>query len=237
MLDKRNLFLYTILEKKGYVRMRQRLTIERLHSELRQQIVNRSIPPGAKLSESFLCKRWNVSRTPLREVLRQLESEGLVTSHRNKGFMINPITLEDVTQLYPIRMSLEGLAGNLATPILSGDPKKLNVLKKSCIEMERLFKKGDIEAYIAKNNEFHSFIWGSCGNKWLIKILENLSSHVNRFMVKSLHVPHRIDKSVREHREIYEKLKLGNGKAVEKAIQNNHRKAFEDLKREFINSL
>jgi DNA-binding GntR family transcriptional regulator len=217
--------------------MRQHLTIERLHSELRQQIVSREIPPGAKLSESLLCRRWNVSRTPLREVLRQLESEGLVTSHRHKGFMINPITLEDLTQLYPIRISLEGLAGRLATPVISGDPKKLKALEKMCVEMERHFKKGEIEAYISVNNEFHSFIWRSCENGWLIKILENLSSQVNRFMVKSLHVPNRIDRSVREHREIYEKLKSGNGKAVEKAIQTNHRKAFEDLRRELVNSI
>ncbi len=216
--------------------MRQRLTIERLHAELREQIVNRSMPPGTKLSESALCKKWKISRTPLREVLRQLESEGLVASHRHRGFMINPITLDDVTQLYPIRISLEGLAGRLATPLLSQDPAKLKVLENLCLAMERLFKKGELEDYISKNNEFHSFIWRSCGNKWLIKILENLSSQVNRFMVKSLHVPNRINRSVREHREIYEKLKTGNGKAVEKAIQNNHRKAFEDLRREFVNS-
>jgi len=217
--------------------MRQRPTIERLRSELRQQIVSRSIPPGVKLSEAFLCKKWNVSRTPLREVLRQLESEGLVTSHRHKGFMINAITLEDLTQLYPIRISLEGLAGKLATPILSGDAEKLKVVDKLCAEMERLFKRGDVEAYISKNNEFHSFIWHSCGNKWLIKILENLDSQVNRFIVKALHVPNRIGKSVREHREICEKLKTGNAKAVERAIQNNHRKSFEDLRREFVNSI
>ena len=217
--------------------MRQRLTIERLHSELRQQIVNRSIPPGAKLSESFLCKKWNISRTPLREVLRQLESEGLVASHRHKGFMINPITLEDLTQLYPIRISLEGLAARLATPIISGDPKKLKTLEKCVSRWRGSLRKGNVEAYISENNEFHSFIWRSCENRWLIKILENLSSQVNRFMVKSLHVPNRIDKSVREHREIYEKLKSGNGKAVERAVQANHRKAFEDLRRELVNSI
>jgi DNA-binding GntR family transcriptional regulator len=216
--------------------MRQRLTIDRLHSELRQQIVSRTIPPGTKLSENSLCRRWNISRTPLREVLRQLESEGLVTSQRNKGFTINPITLDDLTQLYPIRISLEGLAGRLATPSLSKDPKKLKILEKLCAEMEKLFRKGDIESYILKNNEFHSFIWHTCGNKWLIRILENLDSHVNRFIVKALHVPNRIGRSVREHREIYERLKTGNGKAVEKAIQNNHRKSFEDLKREFVDS-
>jgi DNA-binding GntR family transcriptional regulator len=217
--------------------MSSRFTIERIYSELRQEIVNRSIPPGAKLSENTLSKKWKVSRTPLREVLRRLESEGLVTSHRYKGFTVNLITLEDVEQLYPIRIYLEGLAGKLATPTISGDPEKLKVLEKLCKEMEALFKKRDIEAYIAKNNEFHSYIWYSCGNKWLIKILENLTSQVNRFIVKALHVPHRIDKSVREHWEIYKRLRTGNAKGAEKAIQMNHTKALEDLKRELTDKI
>jgi GntR family transcriptional repressor for pyruvate dehydrogenase complex len=139
--------------------------------------------------------------------------------------------------LYTVRISLEGLAGRLATPVISGDPQKLKALEKLCREMEALFRKGDIEAYIAKNNEFHSLIWHSCGNKWLIKILENLSSQVNRFIVKALHVPHRIDKSVREHWEIYKRLRTGNAKGAEKAIQMNHRKALEDLKRELTDKI
>jgi DNA-binding GntR family transcriptional regulator len=167
-------------------------------------------------------------------VLRRLESEGLVTSQRYKGVMVNLITLEDVEQLYPIRIYLEGLAGKLATPIISGAPEKLRALEKLCREMEVLSKKKDIEGYIAKNNEFHYYIWHSCGNRWLIKILENLTSQVNRFIVKALHVPHRIDKSVREHWEIYKRLQKGDAKGVEKAIQNNHKGAFEDLKRELI---
>jgi DNA-binding GntR family transcriptional regulator len=170
-------------------------------------------------------------------VLRRLESEGLVTSYPYKGVIVNTITIEDIDQLYTIRITLEGLAGRLATPIISGDASKLKVLERLCREMEVLSKKKEIEDYIAKNNEFHYYIWHSCGNRWLIKILETLTSHVNRFIVKALHVPHRIDKSVREHWDIYEKLRTGNGKGVEKAIQNNHRKAFEDLKRELTNRI
>jgi DNA-binding GntR family transcriptional regulator len=217
--------------------MKTHPTVNSIYKELRQKIVDRSISPGTKLSENLLSKEWNVSRTPIREVLRRLESEGLVTSYPYRGAVVNTITIEDIDQLYTIRISLEGLAGRLAAPVISGDLQKLKALEKLCREMEALFRKGDIEAYIAKNNEFHSLIWHSCGNKWLIKILGNLSSQVNRFIVKALHVPHRIDKSVREHWEIYEKLKIGNGKAVEKAIQNNHKRAFEDLKREFINPI
>ena len=217
--------------------MHSRPTINHLYSELRQQIVSRSIPPGTKFSESLLSKKWKVSRTPIREVLRRLESEDLVIYQPYKGFVVNPITIADIDQLYTIRISLEGLAGRLATPIISQDSKKFKVLEKLCKEMERLFKKGDIEAYIAKNNEFHSYILHSCENKWLVKMLENLNSQVNRFIVKALHVPHRMEKSLQEHQEIYKRLRTGNAKGAEKAIQTNHRKALEDLKRELTDKI
>ena len=204
-----------------------------LRLEIHKQIVNRTFPPGAKLSESTLCRRWGVSRTPLREVLRQLEAEGLVTSQRNKGFTVNPITLEDLIELYPIKIYLEGLAGKLSTPHISIDPEKLRALERLCTEMENLCKKGDVDAFIRKNNEFHSSIVLSCGNKWLIKMLESLNSQVYRFVVKALRLPQRMDTAAREHRGIYEKLKSGNAKAVEKALQANHQSAFERLKREF----
>jgi DNA-binding GntR family transcriptional regulator len=210
--------------------------IDRIHSELHQEIIRRQIPPGARLSENQLSKRWGVSRTPFREVLRRLESEDLVTFHRFKGFVVNQITLEDVDQLYIIRITLEGLAGRLATKDIAENPNKLKFLGKLCGDMKRLCRQGEVEAYVRKNNEFHSLIWQSCGNRWLIKILEKLTTQVNRFIVTALYVPHRMDKSIQEHLEIYRNLKRGNEKGVEKAIQNNHRRAFEDLRKEFVKS-
>lgn len=209
-------------------------TIHSIYQELRQKIIDRSIPPGTKLSETLLSKKWNVSRTPLREVLRRLESEGLVTSYPYRGAVVNTITIEDIDQLYTIRISLEGLAGRLATPVISGDPQKLKAFEKLCREMETLFRKGDIEAYVIKNNEFHSLIWHACGNKWLIKILENLDSQVNRFIVNALHVLHRVEKSVIEHWKIFEALKMENARGVDKAIGRNFKNASEDLKKELI---
>jgi DNA-binding GntR family transcriptional regulator len=214
--------------------MSKKLTIDDICRELRQQIVDRVIPPGTKLTENILCKKWNVSRTPVREALRRLESEGLLTSQRYKGLVVNSITIEDIDQLYTIRICLEGLAGRLATPIISQDPNGLRFLERLCKEMEVLSKKNNTEGYIKKNNEFHSYIWHSCGNKWLIKILENISSQVKRFIVKALYVPRRMEKSVQEHWEIYEKLKALDARSVEEAIGNNHRRALEDLKRELV---
>jgi len=234
-VDKYALILYTICQR--IKNMNTLPTINSIYKELRQKIIDRSIPPGTKLSENLLSKEWNVSRTPVREVLRRLESEGLITSYPYKGAVVNTITIEDIDQLYTIRISLEGLAGRLATPAISGDSKKLKTLERLCREMKTFLKKGDIEAYVTKNNEFHSYIWHTCGNKWLIRILENLDSHVNRFIINALHVPHRIEKSMQEHWMIFEELKKGNAKGVEKSIGRNFKNASEDLKKELVRQI
>jgi len=194
------------------------LKVDHIYSELRKQIIDRSIPPGTKMTEARLSLQWSVSRTPIREVLRRLESEGLVSSTRFKGFVVDKVNFRDIEELYAIKISLEGLAGRLSTRIILEDQQKLKYLERLCREMETLYKKGDIETYVARNTEFHNYICNSCGNKWLVKFMETVESHVQRFIVKSLHIPNRIGKSVQEHWEIYDKLKMGNSKGVERAI-------------------
>jgi DNA-binding GntR family transcriptional regulator len=217
--------------------MRSGLSIDQIYSELRQQIVSRVIPPGTKLSENLLAKGWNVSRTPIREVLRRLESEGLVTSSRFKGFVVNSISIGDIDQIYTIKTSLEGLAGRLATPIISKDPEKMRTIERLCKEMEAFSRKGNVEGYSKKNLEFHVLIWHWCGNPWLIRILDNLNSQLNRFIVNALHVPHRMERSVKEHRKVIGEFKRGKAKAVEKALGSHFTKASEDLKRELIRTI
>jgi len=217
--------------------MRPHPTLDHIYSELRQEIVNRLIPPGEKLSENLLSKRWRVSRTPIREVLRRLEAEGLVTSSRYKGFVVNSISIEDIDQIYTIKMSLEGLAGRLASPIVSKDPVKMKRIEMLYREMERSSRRMDVEGYSRKNFEFHLAVWHWCGNPWLIRILDNLSSQLNRYIVTALHVPNRMGRSVREHWKIVEAFKMGNAKAVEKALANHFKKASEDLKRELVKNI
>ena len=206
--------------------------VNRLHSELRKQVVTRIIPPGTKLSEPQLSKRWGVSRTPIREVLRKLETEGLVDFFPYRGFVVSSISIEDLDHIYTIKIALEGLAGRIATPIIASEPEKMRIIQNLLREMEFCSKKGDVENYSKKNLQFHVCIWEWCGNPWLTKILFNLSSQLNRFILRALHVPNRIEKSVKEHRKILEAFKMGNARRVEKAVGIHFKNASEDLKSE-----
>jgi DNA-binding GntR family transcriptional regulator len=208
------------------------MTLEDLCAEIRMEIVSRNFPPGMKLSENILCNRWNVSRTPIREALRHLESEGFISSVRHKGFVVTSISMHDVEQIYTIMINLDSLAGRLATPFIADDSKKLERLRTLCRDMQRLCEKKDIEGYMRRNLEFHSIIFRSSENAWIIKILENLHSHTNRFILKALYIPRRIEKSVEEHVEILRCIEKKDERGVEKAIAVHFSRSLSDLKNE-----
>lgn len=203
-------------------------------SEIRQQIIDKSIPPGSKLSDVALARMFQVSRTPVREALRQLEAEGFLTYAAHRGFAVNVITIDDVDQIYGVRMCIEGYAGRLAMPIISEDPKKLEILEQMCKDMEVFCRQKDTSGYLKRNREFHSLIWYSCGNKWLIRVLENLRSHIDRFIVNAIQIPSRVEKSVAEHWEIYNGFKNQDEKMVEKAISSHFKNVSLDLKKQLI---
>lgn len=208
------------------------MSLKDLCASIRMEIVSRNFPPGMKLSEQLLCNRWNVSRTPIREALRHLESEGFISSSKHKGFVVTSVSMHDVEQIYTILMSLDGLAGRLATPTLVNDPEKLATLGTLCNEMTELCGTRDVESYMKKNLEFHSIIFRSSENGWIINILENLHSHTNRFILNALYIPRRIERSVEEHREILRCIERGDEKGVEKAIAAHFCRSLNDLRTE-----
>jgi len=208
------------------------MALQDLCDAIRMEIVSRNFPPGLKLSEQMLCSRWNVSRTPTREALRHLESEGFISSSKHKGFVVTSISMHDVEQIYTIMINLDSLAGRLATPFIADDSQKLERLRTLCRDMQGLCEKKDVEGYMRKNLEFHSIIFRSSENAWIIKILENLHAHTNRFILKALYIPRRIEKSVQEHVEILRCIEQGDEKGVEKAIAVHFSRSLSDLKNE-----
>lgn len=203
------------------------------YTELRSRIVRRELLPGTRLSELSLSKSLDVSRTPIREALRRLQAEGFVVFFPSRGFVVNSLSLDDINQIYTIRIPLEGIAGRLATPNLSVDRERMACLEELNGKMKKLCRQGDAEAYADKNKEFHGIIFRACGNAWLINILENLTLQIGRFIVNAVHIPGRMERSLLGHGEIIEKLEAGDAIGVERAMAKHCRKAAEDLMMEF----
>lgn len=130
---------------------------ERVTMSIRKAIIEGYWKDGDKIRQEELSQMLNVSRMPIREALRQLAVEGLVTLEHHRGAIVNPITERDVTEVYELRSRLESLAAELAVPnLLSED---FDTLDGYNARMQEAADRGDTATYIALNREFHFYIY------------------------------------------------------------------------------
>jgi DNA-binding GntR family transcriptional regulator len=169
-------------------------------------------------------KDLDVGRTPVREALRQLDAEGLITIVPRKGATVNKISLRDVEEYYIIGGTLESKAASLSVPNL--DDKTVKRLIKKNEQIRNMQKKNQLEGYCKRNAEFHQILIDHCGNKRLIKLVENLRRPIYRFRLISFAVPGRIEKSIEEHENIVECVLKKDPLAVRNAMEQhwNHKR-------------
>ncbi len=197
---------------------------------LREAILKGELPPGERLMEKTLAERIGVSRTPIREAIRKLELEGLVTMVPRKGAEVAKISEKDIRDLLEIRATLEALAVKLACKKIDAEGiQRLDFLKDEFIKAA---KKRDVELIIKKDVEFHDSIFNASGNEKLIHILNNLREQIYRFRVKYIQEMTDFQVLIDEHEEIVESVKSGNiQKAEEIAIKHisNQEKAVVNM--------
>jgi DNA-binding GntR family transcriptional regulator len=188
---------------------------------MREAIVSGEFPPGSKVSLRELSEKWGISRTPLREASRVIESEGLAVSIPRKGFIVKMFSIEEVQEIYSIRLVLESLAIKLACEYCNS--KDLNKIKKIKEEIEKIkdSNKVDIKKLQRINREFHFSIYKLSKNKMLLDIISNLWDRSSTMIYIILSSPNRIDNLIKEHNLIYESLVNKDKKAIEKALCNH----------------
>ncbi len=151
----------------------QRLTLkEQAYRTLREMIAARRFSSGIWINVEELTKELGVSRTPIRQAMRQLEAEGLVTHIPNRGIRMAEMTLEMARDLYQVREVLEGLAAGLAAEKISVEA--LTGLKKILAAQSAIIKKKDLLRYSISDFNFHQIIYDSCGNRLLKEQLEQI---------------------------------------------------------------
>lgn len=159
-----------------------------LHDELlerlREMIVEGELKPGDKIPEIALSARFGVSRTPLRESLKALAAEGLVSLLPNRGAIVSVITAEEIDQLFPIIGSLEALAGELACA--KATDQMLVRFRNLHEQMVVQFETGDESAYRRVNRQFHELLFEVAGNAALRELYQSLlvRIHSARFIIR-----------------------------------------------------
>ncbi len=181
---------------------------KKVYRVLKSKIIKGSFKPGDKLLESRIAKQLGVSRTPVREALRQLAAAGFVKMIPNQAIIVNDISIKDLREVLQIRGVLEGLAAWLAAFLITKE--KIKVLETCNENMEKFIRKNNVLAVGKESDKFHSVILEVCGNNRLIKIRKNLADQIYKYRNISLHIPGRLESALKEHREITEALKQGD---------------------------
>ncbi|MBU4349610.1 GntR family transcriptional regulator [bacterium] len=198
------------------------LLSQKVYRILKTEIVKRNLKPGTKLLEVKIAKQMGVSRTPVREAIRELVAEGFVKMIPNQGVIVSIASIEDTQEVLQIRSVLEGLAARLATKVINGE--EIKELEKYIEQMEYYANKDNALAFSKMDVEFHELILNICGNNRLIQIRKNLSDQAHRYRIRSLSIPGRLKHSLKEHQEIVKALKRKDseqaGRLSQKHIEN-----------------
>ncbi|NKL21228.1 GntR family transcriptional regulator [Rhizobium leguminosarum] len=171
-----------------------------VEDRLRQAIAEGRFKPGDRLIERELCALIGVGRTSVREALRQLEAEGLVTSHAHRGPVVTVISYEEAKQLYSVRAILESFAGQSFAERGSGD--QIAALDNAVKEFETAAGDGAGQRLTAAKNAFYDCLMSGCGNVFARQMLTTLHNRINLLRMTSMNQPGRLKHSVSEINDI-----------------------------------
>lgn len=177
---------------------------------LRQAILDRRLAPGQRLIERELVELTGVSRTSVREALRELAAEGLVTAIPNKGTVVASVSAEEARQLYEVRSALEGLAGRLFVQHAGAAHRK--ALVRALEKIDKLAAKG--APLLPAKDAFYDILFEGGGNIALRQVAVGLHARVSVLRSLSLSVPGRLEHSVKELHDIVDAVLANDADAA-----------------------
>ncbi len=200
----------------------RRMLSDGVYDQLKAEIITGALKPGHCFSETELARRFNVSRTPIREACTLLEKEGLLRSIPYRGYLIPPITFEDLQKLYQVQLIVESACAELAACTV--DPERLNVLEQLCRASYTFEDRRSYFEFIRANFRFHALIAEATGNDLLVEIVLDVENKLQRFFYHTIGLGAYGPMLVEEHTAIVRALRDGDPQqarcAMERHIQN-----------------
>lgn len=192
--------------------------------DLREAILNGELNAGEKLKQEDIAKRFNSSLIPAREALRTLETEGLVTFYTNKGAFVSALSLKKVKEIFETRIYIEMGALECSVP---------NLTPADFDEAEGMIRLMDSDAtgkHLSEHNrQFHSLLYGRCGNQFLLDLIGTLHRNIERYMRPYLADNNNNDRSQDTHRKILQAARAGDAKQAKVYLEAHMRTAMADL--------
>jgi DNA-binding GntR family transcriptional regulator len=201
--------------------------------ELRQSIITGRLEPGARLVERELVGMMGVSRTVIREALRQLESEGLIAIIPNKGPVVRKLTLDEARDLYSIRAVLEGLAARLF--VENGGDAQLEKLEHALEDTAEAYWGGQTTRILETKNRFYDVLFEGAGSETLSSMIELLHMRIWRWRALGLSHPKRSSERSKESIDgllaVLEAIRERDADLAEKTMRDEARRAAAEVMR------
>ncbi len=198
---------------------------------LRQSIISGRLAPGSRLVERELIEMMDVSRTVIREALRQLETEGLVATIANKGPVVRELSAGEAKDLYAIREVLVGLAARLF--VVNAKPDQLKTLRLALEEVARCYGAGDPAAILQAKNSFYDALVAGADSESLSSMISILHARIWRWRALGLshpkRSPRRSRESVRSLRAMFAAIKAGDAMLAEKLAREETAQAAAEV--------
>jgi DNA-binding GntR family transcriptional regulator len=185
---------------------------EQVASRLRSAIVSGRFAPGTRLIERELCELTGVSRTSVREALRELESEGLVTTVPQRGPVVSVVSVETAEAIYQVRAVLEGLAAKLF--VARASATQLRDLRRSVAELKSAQKASSTDGMVAAKAEFYRILLEGAGNEVAANMLRTIHMRISLLRATSLSNRERAELSVKEISEFLKALEARDAEAA-----------------------
>jgi DNA-binding GntR family transcriptional regulator len=200
---------------------------------LRQAIIDGRLAPGARLIERELTEMMRVSRTVIREALRQLESEGLIAIIPNKGPVVRALTLAEAKDLYHIRTVLEGLAARLFTE--HADDAQVKRIGQALEVVVKAYAGGDAQQVLETKNRFYDVLFEGAASETLSSMLGTLHARIWRWRALGLSHPERSaqrsKESVRNLRAMLAAIRKRDAEAAERITREEASRAAAEVMR------
>ena len=203
--------------------------------KIRSDILNGKYKRGEELVESSIGKELGLSRTPVREAIRQLELEGLVQLVPNKGAFVTGISEKDVRDIYLIRARLEGLAARMAAKNIT--PELLDAMEETVVLSEYHAKKEHYEQVCEMDSKFHKLLYKASGSRILEHTLTDFHQYVQRVRMVSIMKKRRMEKSNDEHDAILTAIREHDEEKAELVATRHISNTVENLKNYDLDSV
>jgi DNA-binding GntR family transcriptional regulator len=203
----------------------------RAYDALKQDILVCELAPGAQIFEGELAARYGTSKTPVREALNLLGQEGLVQVLPRRGYLVAPVTLRDVPEVFQLRLLLESAAAELAAEHITEEGLRQ---LKALVGVRYTYRdRASYARFLRANREFHVAVAEASGNGRLAAFVAKLLEDMERILHLGLDLRDSADEMATEHQELVDALLKGDadlaGRVVTEQLQNSRKRVLEAL--------